>query len=130
VVPPPTGPLYLPPVMTAAEKPRANRGRPLSEEHKAKLRAAAVRHWAATPRATGSSTLPAVLLRLELIDARNAGLSFESVWDAAVESATAGAGQARRGWVEVLQSTRPAWAAAYRRDEGQACWSALESARI
>jgi hypothetical protein len=30
----------------------------------------------------------------------------------------------------VLEETRPAWAAAYVRDEGQPCWNLLERARI
>jgi hypothetical protein len=114
----------------AVEKPRAHRGRPLTAEHKANLSAAMRRSHANRPAAPTASVLPAVLLRLELIAARHAGAPFAEVWDDAVASAVAGMGLARRGWLEVLEDTREAWRRAYERDGTQACWSALESARI
>jgi hypothetical protein len=114
----------------AVDTPRAHRGRPLSEEHKAKLRERAIARWAAAPTATPTGQMPPVLLRLELVDARRAGATFEDAWPDAVSSATAGLGRARLGWCEALEQTRPAWAAAYRHDEGQACWSALAYSRI
>jgi hypothetical protein len=115
---------------TVVEKSKRRRG-PISEAHRAALREAALRRWATEPTAnTTTGTMPPVLLRLHLTRARRAGAEFEAAWPTAVASATQGLGRARAGWVEALEGTRPSWAAAYRRDEGQACWSALERARI
>jgi hypothetical protein len=106
------------------EKPR--RG-PISAEHRQKLREAQLRRWASEPR---PSQMPAVRLRLELVSARRSGATFAEAWPDAVEAAVADEGRGRANWIEVFGGTRGAWERAYRRDEGQACWSALESARI
>jgi hypothetical protein len=109
-----------------AEKPKRRRG-PTSEEHRARLREAQLKRWDSEPT---TSTLPALLVRLQLVDARRAGASFEEAWPDAVANATRGLGRAGLGWVEALTQTRGAWERAYRHDEGQGCWSALQYSRI
>src|SRR4051812_41693476 len=107
--------------MTATVEKR-RRG-PISESHREALREAQLRRWASPPT---ESVLPCVLLRLELIAARRAGLSFAEAWAPAVTAAVADAGKGRQNWLEVLADTRPNWEQAYRRDEGQRCWGTLE----
>jgi hypothetical protein len=111
--------------IATVEKPK-RRG-PISEEHKQALREAQLRRWASEPR---PSQLPVVLLRLELASARRAGAEFEEAWAPAVKAALRGVGKGSKEWREVLGQTQEAWRRAYELDEGQPCFSALESARI
>ena len=54
-------------------------------------------------------------VREQLAPHRAGGHPFDTAWPAALAEALRGEGH-RAEWVEVLNSTRPAWAAAYRRE--------------
>jgi hypothetical protein len=73
-----------------------------------------------------SDNQPAVALRLALADARQAGISFELAWPAALADAReASPPKELEHWERAFWETRDAWAAAYDREPVMAAHGAL-----